>query len=528
LGAFNIYHIQRKLFTISITFFLLSISFTHNISAESIFDEDRELPIIDRFVQLVTSIFFPIIQVFAAAPTAKPEKIEIGYTESVSLDVGLMSLEEPGKWEVDPGFSFLTGREISFEAEFPQGNPGGMWQVNFDPPIIVAEEGTLIKSNATIRLNAPPDLTTPIKSGLIRIKMTDTWAVKNLWWPEGPDYSLFTKAGWLFAAITTGFGQYSGKVLPEVFYIDVLANVKPFHSVHIEATNPILKIRPRQINSVPFRVTNMGNYNDTFLFKIHSNSTEIDLVDPGFITLKPGESDYVLMGVSATPNFRDIGTLHPIVIDVFSQDQENVSIASQTFVIETQGIYVSEFGIIYSGIGFIFLMFFALIFLFYRRRRTSKICEKPDKPWTIPEEKEHLDQLKKEDKKKYYNTLQMMEEEYQSSLLWYKSYYQAMSKQKKEKSQNGLAKIKNNNIFNKSETKKKEKPVIKEQKVEVEKKEIKKKEIKEKPKKDIIKIDSIKKYYERKKLAQIEKVKRDRSIIRVMREQEKQKKKVNF
>ncbi len=82
--------------------------------------------------------------------------------------------------------------------------------------------------------------------------------------------------------------------------------------------------------------------------------------------------------------------------------------------------------VIYAGFGGLLLLLI-IGFYFYRRKKTyEKVCQKPDKPWNIPEEKRHLEQLKKTNKEEYNNVLEMMEQEYQSAFLWYKAYCNVM------------------------------------------------------------------------------------------------------
>jgi hypothetical protein len=63
-----------------------------------------------------------------------------------------------------------------------------------------------------------------------------------------------------------------------------------------------------------------------------------------------------------------------------------------------------------------------LLFYFFRDRKLKRIIKKPRKPWTIPIEKNHLEELKKKDKDSFEKELKMMESEYKSAMMWYKSY----------------------------------------------------------------------------------------------------------
>ena len=163
--------------------------------------------------------------------------------------ISLENDETYGKFlEVDFVPFIVTSRFVSFEAEFPQGNPGGMWFVNFEPSTIVYDIGNIMKAKATISLNAPPSSDTPIQSGIIRIKVTDTWVYGNLWTNQQPDATILEKIFWFWGAtpLGAGYGKYSATIEPQIFYVDVLVKVKPYHAVKIDALPPE-KLQPNQV-----------------------------------------------------------------------------------------------------------------------------------------------------------------------------------------------------------------------------------------------------------------------------------------
>ena len=388
---------------------------------------------------------------FAEGFKAEPASIEIGYGEIVTIEVGN---SDPETDEFAPAHEkfFLADRFLSFEAEFPNGNPGGMWFVSFDSPTIKETDGEYLKTNARISLNSPPDSKTPIQSGIIRIKITDVWVAGNFWWPEGR--TNFSRISWFLGAIIVGYGKFSGQVIEEIHYVDVLVKVEPYHNVDIETFAP-KKLQPNEIISIPVRVVNLGNYNDTFNFRIKGKNDKITLTEANSITLNPGEAGFVQLGVAASPLVWDTGTLHQIIIEAYSIDEPNATIAQQRVFVETQGVYISEIS------GIIVLLFFAILFLggglsiVLRRKQLEGKYKKPDKPWTIPEERQHLEKLKRKDTKKYEQERFMMEDEYKSAMLWYKNYIVAMKQEKKQTKQKPKKPKKNNKkvvkeFFNKS------------------------------------------------------------------------------
>jgi hypothetical protein len=76
---------------------------------------------------------------------------------------------------------------------------------------------------------------------------------------------------------------------------------------------------------------------------------------------------------------------------------------------------------------------------------------KPQKPWTLPEEKPHLQALKEEDKQAYEQERKMMNDEYKSALLWYQHERQTMkySSEKEEKTTVPLETVPRNNFTTK-------------------------------------------------------------------------------
>jgi len=220
---------------------------------------------------------------------------------------------------------------------------------------------------------------------------------------------------------------------------------------------------------------------------------------------------------------RDPGSVHEVTIEMYSvDDPENVF--SNSFTITTKGVFIPIY-IIFNALFFIVLIFIVIIFFrFIRRKLRGKICEKPDKPWKDPKEKEHLSKLRKEDKEKYNETRQMMDEEYESSMLWYKHYCDAQLKKKKDKAKKDKIK------------KEKAKEKVKKQKPEPKPKKEKKEKIIEEviePKNEkspILEEETLDDEEIEKILVDeqidLEKRRKEQAYLRIKREQEKQKRKL--
>jgi hypothetical protein len=402
-------------------------------------DDLGPLPLIQRIVGQIIYLLNPPLA-FVEGYKADPSNITIGVNEKVTIEVGNFNISS-GNFEPAMDWFFFADRVVSFEAEFPGGNPGGVWFVNFNPPSVSQKTTGMLVSNMTISLTSPPQTDEPIQNTIIRVKIADTWVTKNLWWPEdksywigGDNYTFFTSPiSWFFGALFAGFGKLSGKILVDYYYVDVIVTVKPFHAVKIEAL-PLEKLSPNEITSLPVIVENIGNYNDTFNFRVRSETGyPLEVTDNGTITLQPGELGQAFIGVAVPANVLDTGTLHSLILDIYSIDDPNTTIYSQRVFVETQGFYFSEENGIYS-IGVVVVFFLVVFLLFYWWRKVSeKYRKKPEKPWKISEEQQHINDLKRTDKKAYEQERLIMEDEYKSALLWYKEYRKATRKKPKEK-----------------------------------------------------------------------------------------------
>jgi hypothetical protein len=417
---------------------LCPITFSQIQSTKAAQTTNPKFPLINKVLNGIGGIvgFFigPIIS-FAEGYKVSPSNITIGYNEKVTVRVGNINLST-GQFQPPKNWFFFTERYVTFSAEFPGGNPGGVWFVNFNPPLAIQKPGELLITNATISLSSPPFASEMIQSTSLRIKVADTWVVNNLWYPEDRSYwpggsnhtKPFQVIAWFFGAFTQGYGKWSGKVLTNYYYVNVSVKVKPYHAAKIYAVPPGT-LTPNEIISIPVMVENQGNYNDTFNFRVKSDrGYPLTLINNGTITLQSGEQGQVFVGVAAPGDIVDTGTLHSLIIDVFSADQPNVTIGTQRLMLETQGLYVSEQISAYSiGIAFFIILVLSLV-LTWRRRVNQQISIAPVKPWKIPEEQQHLAELKQTDRNAYEQERLMMVDEHKSALLWYEGYRKSLRK----------------------------------------------------------------------------------------------------
>jgi len=495
--------------------------------------------ILQRFFRIIgkfTTFLFPIFRLAIVAVASEPPFIEIGYNETVNIELGMID-PETGEFEVwDRDYAIFTTRYVNFEVvEYPGGTDSTSWFIDYNPTTVVVKKGSVLKTNVTISLTSPPIASNAIQSGLLKFRVADTWGYGDLWFPpkgspmDKPIYRFL----WFFSAMfIIRFGKYSGTVDVEYKDIAVLVKVKPYHALKFD-TMPLINLKPDQITSIPITLENLGNYNDTFNFRVFSDNGDIILINPSSVTLAPGEQKDIYLGISIPQSVFDYGTLHSIKIEAYSVYDPNVTIDQKTIYIETRGVYISEIG----GIGIIFLVIFLLAFIsiYLHRRRLffEKYCVKPDKPWEIPEEKAYLDEIKT-DEKKYNETLKMMHDEYKSALLWYKSYIDATIKKIKEEKNEKKIKEKAEKLKTKKEQKKKIIPKIFELKKKdlhlIKKEEIpifKKKKLPVFKKKEapVIKKKEEKPTYDLE--AELEKRRKEKVIQKIKRDQEQQIKKLS-
>lgn len=478
--------------------------------------------------------------IFWTAVKADPPVMEISYGETSTLDFGMLDLDTNEFDKRELRF-YLNSRALNFEVvEYPDNNPEN-WFINFNPSSVNFKEGveSEFRTKVSISLRSPPMAENAIQSGILRLRIRDVWATGNLWFPPKEFGSLNDRFRWFTIALIGRWGNLSGTINVIQRDVDVLVNVKSYHAVRFDSI-PVANIRPGRIDSIPITLQNLGNYNDTFNFRVANESNGILLSNPISITLKPGETSNTLLAVAVPLNALDTGTLHTVVIQAYSIDQPEATIAERTVIIQTQGIYVSDLsGSLLVFFGIILLVIIGF-YLYLRKQKLEKICKKPEKPWLIPGERKHLEKLKLKDNNEYNKTFKMMEEEYKSSMLWYKYYKKSLLK-KGNIIKNTVKSITNPIIkftknFNKNREEKRKKKIAEMKKAERERKKLEKK--KEKQEKVEIKEEIKTKRLEPEppieeeqiepivdRSAEIEKLRRERTLLKIRKSQEKQRRK---
>lgn len=358
--------------------------------------------------------------------------VEIGYGETVYVHIGKVNMEVFNETifrnlSLQP---FMKDINFQFIRDKYPGGHNGSWLIDFDPDVLIIDEirpKALYDVNMSITLTSPPVGDKAIQSGILRIRQKPTQHYGNFMDMGGYLGFLYTILFGKDVAGTTSTPKYEN-----MRKIDIIVKVKPYHKVSIDVP-PVVKLNPNQVTAIPINVQNLGNYKDTIGFRINGTNDKITVADPIDITLIPGDSKETLLAVGVPPSIFEIGTFHKVKIEAYSTADPNITIAEQTITIETEGFYLSEYGMFIMG-AIIFLI--VIIYLYINSKKKKHITHyitKPEKPWEIPEEKEFLNKIKKKDKKKYNETLEMMVNEYNSAMLWYKHYRQSIENKEKQK-----------------------------------------------------------------------------------------------
>lgn len=255
-----------------------------------------------------------------------------------------------------------------------------------------------------------------------------------------------------------------------VSYIYVPVKSSQLNNVRMNLADTSKEATPKSYVTYEGQITNYGYYRGMFELEFEHDEDLTVSTPNQLIVLESGETKNVQIQVLTAEKLFDVGTPYEIIIRAKSSgDPEPVHVG--TIRVISQGLYISPLALIIAVPIIILLLIVFIVFYILKDKRDREIFGKPDKPWDLPEEKEYLKKLKKEDTEKYQQVMDMMKQEYQSSLLWWKSV------QQKSDRKTGFSFL---DVFSKLRNKPKE---TKETTEEKEEEKQKTKVVKEKPKK---------------------------------------------
>lgn len=229
-------------------------------------------------------------------------------------------------------------------------------------------------------------------------------------------------------------------------YIYLPLKAVSLNFAYVRALETTKKAPPRSIVSFPIEVTNKGEYRNTFQFNVAGQLGTYGLVAQQSLTLNSGETRTIQLQVITPEVFYDVGTPRKVDISIYPLGNPTEKI-SLSVIVMTEGFYISPLITLPIGAIIILVLIIYFIFFYLRNKRERELYGKPNKPWTIPEERTHLAELKREDKDAYKHERLMMEDEYKSALLWYDDYRKTLTKPEEKKPIKSLS-----TLFKKAET----------------------------------------------------------------------------
>jgi hypothetical protein len=198
-------------------------------------------------------------------------------------------------------------------------------------------------------------------------------------------------------------------------YIYVPVKSSQLNNVKMDIPDISKEAAPKTYVNYDAKISNLGYYKGMFELRFEHDENLTVSTPNKVIVLDPAETKNVNIQVLTEEKLFDIGTPYEIKIYALSSGDPNPMHVGTIRVI-SKGMYISPLiFIILIPIIIITFIIFAIVFVF-KERRDREIHGKPSKPWTLPEEKNRLQQLKKKDAEAYQKELDRMKKEYQSSV----------------------------------------------------------------------------------------------------------------
>ncbi len=321
-------------------------------------------------------------------------KIEVELTDSCTIDWTLLNKNVPTIimeliWPFNPGFPqpvkrFLGPTSFKLEPEIVRGNPRG-WHTKISPSSI---EESVTGRIHNITLSVQADDAYLDNSVIIGIKVT---RIDTLGGVIGHSY----------------------------VYVPVKAS--PTNFIKMRTLEESTKQAPlKSLVYFTLDIVNEGFYRDVFKFEIEEENGLLGLMNQQAVTIHPGETKQVNLGILTPEKLYDQGTPNEIRIYIRSTGNETKTLVG-TLTVITKGIYISPLLTIITLTLTVFLILGYISFKFFKDKQDKKLYAKPNKPWLIPLEQRYLKDLKKQDNTQYKHTITMMKQEYQSAILSWKS-----------------------------------------------------------------------------------------------------------
>lgn len=244
-------------------------------------------------------------------------------------------------------------------------------------------------------------------------------------------------------------GEYYGST-----YATIPIKAESLNFALVDVAEATKQASPKSLVEFEMTVTNKGEYKDTYYVDVTDENGTKGIVSQQVLVLNPGEATSVTITYLTPEVLFDPGTPRRLNISIYPVENPDAEFNLDVIVM-TQGMYISPLAFIVFGAIIVLLVIIYVLLRVLLARFNKELYErlfgpktkvkagkievvKPEKPWKIEAEKQHLEKLKSKNKKKYEEELLMMEQEYQSAVLWYDHYVQAL----KIKAQEDLKKAK--------------------------------------------------------------------------------------
>ncbi|MDH7506892.1 MAG: hypothetical protein QHH15_03790, partial [Candidatus Thermoplasmatota archaeon] len=244
---------KKTILTVFVVF-LLFFSLINQIVSINALAQEEPIPEkpkgLLQFLGKIASKIFMIFRLLVLTASSNPHIIEIGYNETVILELGIIDLNT-NDFQINSGIQLEKSRYLTFDVlEYPSGNEYGKWHIVFDPPIVNVVNGTKVKTNVSVTLRSNRLAEKPIQNGILKIRINDIYVFGNIFRPPKgfPYWDVPIKRSlWTFLAVFIGWGRfYSGKVVTETLDVDILVRVKPVHQVNFYSV-PYMVFKPDEV-----------------------------------------------------------------------------------------------------------------------------------------------------------------------------------------------------------------------------------------------------------------------------------------
>ena len=191
-----------------------------------------------------------------------------------------------------------------------------------------------------------------------------------------------------------------------VSYIYIPIKASSLNNIKMETTITNKETSPFSYVYFDLNMKNYGYYRDMFSLEFVAENELIVFSTKQLFVLDPGGSDTIRISILTPEKLFDQGTPNKIEIYARSSTDQTLTLIG-TIVVVTKGIYISPIAFIIAIPILALIVILYIFFIFLKDQKDRKNYGKPNKPWTTPEEKKFLQELKEKNKEEYVKTIDM-------------------------------------------------------------------------------------------------------------------------